>query len=123
MSRPTLRSRVNLEAVAGVLLGCVIGVLGAAALMHWMASCWEAGPGAMCTLLATQSPRWPALGRLVARVRAACLRKELQWEESALDHMQAAEAALPREITHQQRRIDQLRVAAMLAEAQARGEA
>lgn len=115
--------RRTMNPVASFILACTLAVLFTVAIIHWMATCWDAGPYGMCTLLATQHTRWPWLGRLWASVRAACLRKELEWQESALDNMLEAEAELPQDIRNQRRRLDTLRVDLAVAEATARGDA
>lgn len=118
LNRPT-----TTQVLAAYLLAVLIAVSLSLAVIHWMASCWDAGPQALCGLMATRRVRWGWLNRLAATARAVCLRKELEWAESALDNMEAVHQALPHEIQHQRRRVEALRADAIMAANTARGEA
>jgi hypothetical protein len=108
------------------MLVAVIAMLMALAVVHWMASCWEAGPEAMCLLPAAvrlQRLRWAWADRLWSALRAVCLRNELAWEESALEGMLAALDDLPAKITAQRSRVECVRAASIMADNAARGDA
>ena len=61
--------RNNMNPVASIILACTLGVLFALAIAHWMASCWDAGPAAMCTLAAPALPLPRGLRQLWLRWR------------------------------------------------------
>lgn len=114
------------QVLASYLLAVLIAVLMAVAVVHWMASCWEAGPEAMCLLPAAvrlQRLRWAWADRLWSALRAVCLRNELAWEESALEGMLAALDDLPAKITAQRSRVECVRAASIMADNAARGDA
>jgi hypothetical protein len=110
--------------IGSLVLALAIAILGTLALVHWMGCSQEAGT-ALCSAIITplRTGRWAWLTRLQARVRAACLRTELDWEESALDNMQAALEQLPDDIRHQRAKIGERRIQLMDAETLSRGQA
>ena len=74
MSRPT-----TTQVLAAYLLAVLIAIFLSLAVIHWMASCWEAGPEAMCMLLA---PALPVRG-LRGLWRRLCLwRADLRMRET-----------------------------------------
>lgn len=56
--------------LAAYLLAVLIAIFLSLAVIHWITSCWEAGPEAMCTLLA---PALPVRGGLRGLWRRICL--------------------------------------------------
>lgn len=110
--------------VASTLLAVVIAILVTLALVHWM-GCSQADGASLCSAVITplRTGRWAWLSRLIATLRAAGLRKELEWQESALDNMEAVARDLPEEIRHQRSRVDALRIQQIDAATAARGDA
>lgn len=120
------RDRTDLTPASAlsVILATMVGIAGALLAVHWM-SCSQAEGVAMCSAVITplKTGRWAWVTRLQAYVRAACLRTELGWEESALDQMEEVQRQLPEEIRHQRARIGARRVQLIEAESSARGQA
>ena len=111
--------------VASTLLAVVLAILGTLALLHWMGCSQEAGTALCMSAVITplRTGRWAWLSRLIATLRAAGLRRELEWQESALDNMEAVSRALPDEIKFQRARVDALRIQQIDAANTARGDA
>ena len=98
-----LEPRLALLFLAWLVLS---GALGALLLVHWMTCSQEAAvcAGAVITPTCT-GWRW----RVLERMRAACLRVELYWQEAALEEMTLVHALLPDEIQQQRTLVDSLR--------------
>lgn len=94
--------RRNVNPVASFLLACVLGVLAALAIAHWMASCWEAGAAAMCTLLA---PALPVRGR----ARTWWRRAVLWWHQQQIDETERNIAQYRRLLLDDSLHLEQLR--------------
>lgn len=94
------------DAAAGFVLALVLAIVGALLLVHWMTCSQEAAvcAGAVITPTCT-GWRW----RVLERMRAACLRVELYWQEDALEEMTLVHALLPDEIAQQRTLVDNLR--------------
>lgn len=111
--------------VASTLLAVAIAILGTLALVHWMGCSQEAGTALCMSAVITplRTRRWAWLSRLIASMRAAGLRRELAWQESALDNLERVQAQLPSEIKRQRLLVDCLRIQQIDAQNEARGDA
>lgn len=119
------RDRADLspaDGVLGVMLAVVLAIVATLLLVHW-AQCSQEAALCMAGVIRTRRLRWVWLDRLIAWARWHGLRKEIEWEESALENMQHAAEQLPLEIRATRARLERLRVAQVVAANAARGDA
>lgn len=105
------------EAVAHVVLAVVLGIIGAALLVHYLTPC---DAGHLCSLAVVTPTRSGPLSRLLAWMRAAYLRRLICSAEDDIEHMQHAYESLPAQMASHRIWLDHRRVRLIELELQTR---
>ena len=114
-------SRARTEQIASVLLAVAIGVLFAAAVVHWIdLEGITSGQAAHAAGLLALPGQWLRRYWAWARhhVRLDTNRRQLKWIEDDIQHMEAEQAFLPQHIRYLRGEAARLRVCIAVAERQ-----